>query len=210
MRNSAGRSHFILWYISGMKLFSALAVIILFAACSPQRFIAKDVKSNLLKAPTLANSHVGISLYDPAEKKYVYNYQGDKYFVPASNTKIVTCYVAMKYLGDSLAGIHYEEGPDAITLVPTGDPTLLHRDFARQPVIDFLKNANRPLQIIYKNWKETAWGSGWGWDDYNSSYMIERSPLPVYGNFIQWIQENEGSSSSDDFEKHPSFIPYPK
>lgn len=210
MRNSAGRSHFILWYISGMKLVSALAVIILFAACSPQRFIAKDVKSNLLKAPTLANSHVGISLYDPAEKKYVYNYQGEKYFVPASNTKIVTCYVAMKYLGDSLAGIHYEEGPDAITLVPTGDPTLLHRDFARQPVIDFLKNANRPLQIIYKNWKETAWGSGWGWDDYNSSYMIERSPLPVYGNFIQWIQENEGSSSSDDFEKTPFIYSIPE
>lgn len=100
----------------------------------------------------------------------------------------------MKYLGDSLAGIHYEEGPDAITLVPTGDPTLLHPDFLRQPVIDFLRSTNRPLQIIYKNWRENALGSGWSWGDYNSSYMVERSPLPVYGNFLQWVQEASGGT----------------
>jgi serine-type D-Ala-D-Ala carboxypeptidase/endopeptidase (penicillin-binding protein 4) len=172
-----------------MKLSAGLFILLFFAACSPQKFISKDANKNLLNDQSLANAHVGISLYDPAEKKYLYNHQGEKYFVPASNTKIFTCYAAMKYLGDSLAGIHYEEGPDAITLVPTGDPTLLHRDFLRQPVIEFLRAANRPLQIIYKNWNENALGSGWSWGDYNSSYMVERSPLPVYGNYIQWGQE---------------------
>jgi serine-type D-Ala-D-Ala carboxypeptidase/endopeptidase (penicillin-binding protein 4) len=185
----AGYSHCILWYISGMKLYTTLFIISFFVACAPQQFIVKDAKNNLLNDQALTNAHIGISLYDPAEKKYLYNHQGEKYFVPASNMKIVTCYAAMKYLGDSLAGIHYEEGPDAITLVPTGDPTLLHRDFTRQPVIDFLKSTTRPLQIIYKNWNENALGSGWSWGDYNSNYMVERSPLPVYGNFIQWGQE---------------------
>lgn len=33
------------------------------------------------------------------------------------------------------------------------------------------------------------WGSGWSWDDYNESYMAERSPMPVYGNIIKWIQD---------------------
>ena len=134
-----------------MKSSIGFIAILFFAACSPQKYISKQANGSLLNDPSLANAHVGISLYDPADNKYLFNHQGDKYFVPASNTKIVTCYAAMKYLGDSLAGIHYEEGPDAITLVPTGDPTLLHRDFLRQPVIDFLRSTNRPLQIIYKN-----------------------------------------------------------
>lgn len=211
MRLIAALFHCLLWYISGMKLFTALFIIISVVACSPQKFIAKDVKTNLLKEPSLATAHVGISLYDPEEKKYLYNYQGEQYFVPASNTKIVTCYVAMKYLGDSLAGVHYEEGPDAITLVPTGDPTLLHRDYQRQPVIDFLKSTNRPLQIIYKNWKENALGSGWSWGDYNSNYMVERSPLPVYGNFLQWIQENDETPvTGTDFEKTPFIYSIPE
>ncbi len=43
----------------------------------------------------------------PVPINILYNYQGDKYFVPASNTKIPTCYAAMKYLGDSLVGLKY-------------------------------------------------------------------------------------------------------
>lgn len=187
-----------------MKLNLGLIVVLFFAACSPQKFIGKQVSGSLLKNESLQNALVGISLYDPAEKKFIYNYQGDKYFVPASNTKIITCYAAMKYLGDSLAGLHYEEGPDAITLVPTGDPTLLHRDFSKQPVIDFLKSTNRPLQIIYKNWQENALGAGWSWGDYNASYSVERSPLPVYGNFVTWVQEaNEQSNAENILDKTP-------
>ena len=63
----------------------------------------------MLDAPSLQTAHVGISIYEPATNKYWYDYQGDKYFVPASNTKIPTCYAAMKYLGDSLVGLKYDE-----------------------------------------------------------------------------------------------------
>lgn len=31
-------------------------------------------------------------------------------------------------------------------------------------------------------------GPGWAWDDYNDDYSVERSALPVYGNFIRWHQ----------------------
>ncbi|MDB5205556.1 MAG: hypothetical protein JWR72_631, partial [Flavisolibacter sp.] len=59
----------------------------------------------MLDDEALKTAHVGISIYEPATGKYLYNYQGDKYFVPASNIKIPTCYAAMKYLGDSLVGL---------------------------------------------------------------------------------------------------------
>ena len=71
--------------------------------------------------------------------------------------------------------------------------TLLHQDFPEQPVIRFLQAAKKPLYITDVNWDDKALGSGWSWDDYSSSYMAERSPLPVYGNVIRWIQERDTS-----------------
>src|SRR5215217_7755139 len=74
----------------------------LFYSCSPAGQIARSARKNVINDPGLQTAHVGISIYEPATGKYLYNYQGDKYFIPASNTKLPTCYAAMKYLGDSL------------------------------------------------------------------------------------------------------------
>ncbi|HTM92101.1 MAG TPA: D-alanyl-D-alanine carboxypeptidase, partial [Flavisolibacter sp.] len=78
-----------------------LSVIVLFS-CTATKQIAKSARETVLKDEALQTAHVGISIYEPATGKYWYNYNGDKYFVPASNTKLPTCYAAMKYLGDSL------------------------------------------------------------------------------------------------------------
>src|SRR6187551_2309275 len=81
-------------------------LILFLTSCSIQQKISKSAKQVFNDSSLLA-AHVGISIYDPATGKYWYNYEGDKYFVPASNTKIPTCYAAMKYLGDSLVGLKY-------------------------------------------------------------------------------------------------------
>ncbi len=172
-------------------------VICLFVSCSVQHQIGRVAKNILIENGNLANAHIGISIFDPLTNKYIYNYQGEKYFVPASNTKIFTCYAGLKYLGDSLPGVRYLEDDTAIYLFPTGDPTLLHNDFTVHPVIDFLKNNPKSLYIINVFWKTDALGSGWSWNDYNDNYMVERSPLPVYGNVIRWIQERTAEESKD-------------
>jgi D-alanyl-D-alanine carboxypeptidase/D-alanyl-D-alanine-endopeptidase (penicillin-binding protein 4) len=97
----------------------------------------------------------------------------------------------MKYLGDSLTSILKGENDSLVFFFPTGDPTLLHPDFKSQPVINFLQKTNKKIYTTDYNWKEEALGSGWSWNDYNDDYMVERSPLPVYGNLIKWIQENQ-------------------
>lgn len=152
-------------------------------SCQSARKMA-TVREQPLPIPGLANAHTGICVMDLSTGKYLYNYQGDKYFIPASNTKLLTCYTAMKYLGDSLDGIEVIETQNALQLLPTGDPTLLHPDFPHQPVYDFLRNATKPLQASVLPWKETAWGTGWSWSDYTDDYMAERSALPVYGNLL--------------------------
>ncbi|MBL7732260.1 MAG: D-alanyl-D-alanine carboxypeptidase, partial [Chitinophagaceae bacterium] len=149
--------------------------------------IARSVEADVLTSKALQTAHVGISIFDPATDKYLYNYQGDKYFVPASNTKIPTCYAAMKYLGDSLVGLKYKDTLDYTVIKGTGDPTFLHADFKNQVVYEFLnKTAKRKILISHSGFKARLLGNGWAWNDFNESYMAERSLMPIYGNVAKF------------------------
>src|SRR5881396_516105 len=106
-------------------LFIINCSLFVLAGCSVQKQISRSAKQLVLKDSSLTTAHVGISIYEPATNKYWFNYQGDHYFVPASNTKIPTCYAAMKYLGDSLGCILKRENDTAIFFLANGDPTLL-------------------------------------------------------------------------------------
>jgi len=162
----------------------ASSFIIFLSSCSIQNQIAKSAKTNVLATKALETAHVGISIFDPSENKYLYNYQGDKYFVPASNTKIPTCYAAMKYLGDSLPGLKYKLQDGEYIVQGTGDPTFLNKEYHYQPVFEFFKKLDNKALAHFStsNWKDNHWGSGWSWNDYEEYYMAERSPFPVYGN----------------------------
>lgn len=187
------------------------ACVFFLASCSMQQQIGKLAGKDLINDSLLKSAHIGISLYDPAANSYLYNYQGDKYFTPASNTKLFPLYAGMKYLGDSLVGIRYIERGNDLLVLPSGDPSLLHPDYAAQPVIDFLKKKKRSIYIADANWKEEALGAGWSWDDYNDDYLIERSALPVYGNFIRWVQEKQAPQKQDeDFASTPIVYSIPE
>lgn len=169
--------------------------IILLSSCSVQKQIHQSAKTDVLATKALQTAHVGISIFDPSANKYLYNYQGDHYFVPASNTKIPTCYAAMKYLGDSLVGLRYAVSESKIykhsilALQPTGDPTLLHPDFFIQPVWNFFKENASTYKVntalMMDLWDDNHFGSGWSWNDYQESYMAERNDFPIYGNLIE-------------------------
>ena len=151
-------------------------------------------QDSLLGQPGLRPAQVGISLYDPATSTRLFDYQGDKYFMPASNTKLFSLYAGLKYLGDSLICIRYQLTDTALFIIPTGDPTLLHPAYADQPVIRFLQKAGRNIYLSDNNWKDKPFGRGWAWDDYNDDYAPERSALPVYGNYIRWKFDSVSAS----------------
>lgn len=175
-----------------------IAYCLLTTSCSIQQKISKAAQK-VIKDSSLLTAHVGISVYDPVSGKYWYNYQGDKYFVPASNTKIPTCYAAMKYLGDSLKCFLSMENDTAILILPAGDPTFLHPDYKLQPAFDFLKQSKKKIYTADIKWKSEALGSGWSWNDYNESYMAERSPMPIYGNLLKWVQEKVNNNGMTPF-----------
>ena len=182
-------------------LFTLSFLFVLLSSCSMQKQIAKEAKLDILSNADFIPAHVGISLYDPSTQQYIYNYQGDKFFVPASNTKLFTCYAAMKYLGDSLVGIRYvDKGNGTIELEGNGDPSFLHPDFVNQPVLDFLKKQKKIL-LTDENWKDNALGAGWAWDDYNSDYLAERSMMPMYGNVVSFSRKGSFKAMPSYFQK---------
>jgi len=181
--------------------------LLLFSSCSMQKEIGKSANKNILNVADLQTAHVGICIFEPASGKYWYNYQSNKYFVPASNTKIFTCYAGMKYLGDSLTGLICTETGNDLFIMPTADPTLLHANFKQQPVINFLQHTKKNIFIINTNWKANELGAGWAWDDYNDSYMAERNALPVYGNTIKFVK-TETSGSLFGSDKMPQISTY--
>ena len=148
--------------------------------------ITQQQSNTFLNDSVVATGHVGISIYEPSTGKYLYNYNADKNFVPSSNVKLFSLYVGMKYLGDSLVGMRYVENDTAVFIYPSGEPTLLHIDFKRQPVTNFLAGTSKHI-YINDAFKSKAYGSGWAWSDYQDYYMAERSAFPVYGNTVVFI-----------------------
>jgi D-alanyl-D-alanine carboxypeptidase/D-alanyl-D-alanine-endopeptidase (penicillin-binding protein 4) len=181
-----------------MRIAFYIFSLLLACSCVAQKGSRKASPIDVFLSDTsIRTAHVGLSIYDPSTKKYLYNYNSDKYFVPASNVKIATCYAAMKYLPRILPGARYYEDDTAVYLIATGDPTFLHRDFPAQPLFDFMRSTNKSLYITTGKWKEKELGQGWSWDDYSDEYMTERNAFPVYGNTIKWVQEKMRSNSVD-------------
>ena len=176
-----------------------LGSIVLLSSCRSSRNISKEeTKNDLLKDSLINSGHLGISIYEPSTGNYIYNYNAEKYFIPASTTKLFTLYAGLKHLGDSITAIEYKIERDTLFVLPTGDPTYLHKDFTVHPVHDFLNSSKLPVVIIDPQSDLTPYGKGWAWDDAQESYMPQRSVLPGFGNMLklEWIKKVDTQKDS--------------
>lgn len=166
---------------------STLISILFLAACSP----SVHVKKSIAKAEKDLNHHIGFYLKDYKSKKVLVEYRSDRYFVPASNTKIFTFYTSLCLLGDSISSIKYFYKGDSLIFQGMGDPSFLNSNTHHNTkTFDFLANHKGPIFFHSKNFSTEALGSGWVWDDYNSYYSAERSAFPLYGNIISITKQN--------------------
>ena len=126
---------------------------------------------------------MGIHCVDAITGKVLLNQNADKYFTPASNTKILTLYAALKYLPREIPVAYYYYEKDNLYLYPLGDPTQLHPSFQDSTLIDIIGNADTTY-IFFNHWQDKRFGPGWAWEDYDQSFSPERSALPLYGNVV--------------------------
>lgn len=160
-------------------------VVLLFlaASCSP---VSKGrIKKHLQLAEKNYHHHAGLNLYDLDKGKTVFRYKDDRYYTPASNTKILTLFASLKILPDSIPGLKYDERGDSLIFWGTGDPSFLNTNtYQSRKVFDFLSRHNH-LFFSDANFKDEYFGRGWAWDDYGYAYSPEKSSFPIYGNVFE-------------------------
>lgn len=189
------------------KIFLVAVAGFLLASCGIEKQVQRSAKRIVLENKALTTAHVGISIYEPAARRSWFDYQGDHYFVPASNTKIPTCYAAMKYLGDSLLSGFIKDSAGYLYVQPAGDPSFLHPEFAYQPLWSAMQNTSSKVMLdLFSQHTISAFGSGWSWDDYDADYLAERSAFPIYGNLIRFQKFNNKLVATPSLALRPPYM----
>lgn len=153
--------------------------LILLTGCSPARHIAK---SNL-KSAAFQNSFHGLVVMDARTQKELINVNGDKYLTPASNTKIITFYTGVKLLPKYIPTLTYSISNDTVFVKGTGDPSWLHPHLHDSTAVTWLKN-QETIALYTKNAEDLRYGPGWAWEDFDTYFSPERTPMPLYGNVV--------------------------
>lgn len=173
-----------------MRCILFVAAFTFLYSCSPVS--SGKLRKTFNQTEQMFSDHTGFVLYDPDLDKTVFDFNGARYFTPASNTKIFTFFASLKILGDSVPALEYVQRNDSLIFWGTGDPSFLYKEvFYDSGVYQFLKSAAGDLYFSRENFHTTHFGEGWAWDDYNSGYSPERSPFPVYGNVVSVIADHD-------------------
>ncbi len=163
-----------------LRFFVLLLVCI---SCSPLSKARLD--KSFRAAEKKYQDHKGFVIYDPLKGRHLYEYHSNSYFTPASNTKVLTLLTSLNVLGDSIPALNYVETADSLVFWGMADPSFLYDEvYQSGKTFSFLKNHVKPLYFSTSNFSTSHFGSGWAWDDFNSAYSAERSPLPIYGNCL--------------------------
>lgn len=170
-------------------LFSIFALTLIFQSCNLYKKFydekLENLKSNITDGKITDNFFKGFLLYDLKNKKEVLNINGNKYFTPASNTKLFTFYTSLNILEDSIPALKYYIRGDSLFFWGTGNPNILNRDLpADSTVINFLRSREEKLFYLDDNFSDERYGDGWAWNDYFYNYQLDKSSLPVFGNSI--------------------------
>ena len=141
----------------------------------------------------------GFMVYNPRTKDTVFNHNGERYFTPASNTKIFTLFTALQYLPENVPAFKYAVHQDTLIVRGTGDPSFLHPYFNDSTALNFMKNYNY-VKLVTDNYANDKFGPGWAWEDYDTYFSPERSGFPLYGNVLS-ISNTDG-----DLKTYPKFL----
>ncbi|SHI99299.1 D-alanyl-D-alanine carboxypeptidase/D-alanyl-D-alanine-endopeptidase [Pseudozobellia thermophila] len=179
-------------------LFAFILALVLTGCAGGSRIVKKNTES-ILGSSFYQNQFTGFVLFDPGSGDTLVSYNGQKYFTPASNTKIFTLYAALHMLPDSIPALKYVFENDTLFIEGTGNPTLLHPYFEDKGLMRFLKSQAH-IALFLDNLEDEKYGPGWSWGDYQYYYQAERSSLPLYGNVLT-LRNDQGLQASPIYFK---------
>lgn len=177
------------------KIFTLVSLIgcLVLQSCFSPHYLNGRKMSKLFRHSAVANDHfTGFALYDLDKSKMIFGLNEDKYFTPASNTKLYTWYACLRMLGDSIPGLKYIIRNDSLIFWGTGDPSFLHSDLKSTKAFDLLKKSDKKLFFSSGLYQNDIYGAGWPWDDYNDYYQAEITELPLEDNVAVVYSDTSG------------------
>ncbi|HZV42984.1 MAG TPA: D-alanyl-D-alanine carboxypeptidase [Saprospiraceae bacterium] len=129
----------------------------------------------------------GISIYDVEKGQWMIRSRDEDYFIPASNTKILTLYTALHTLNPQLDAAYAMVRGDTLMIWGMADPgTLYPRIDSTTALLNLIHSSDKTIVFSNQLFQTSRFGKGWAWDDHPRSYQCERNEYPIYGNRI-WI-----------------------
>jgi len=165
------------------KVFLSCCLVAGLIACTSTKKIVSKSINNTLSSPFYDNQFTGVLFIDATSKDTLYKQNSDRYFTPASNTKIFTLYAALNTLPNRIPALCYIQQNDTLYIEGTGDPSFLHPYVKDSTVFKFLQK-QKNIALYTGNFKDERFGPGWSWEDYGYYYSPERSAFPTHGNVI--------------------------
>ena len=184
--------------------FYLCGIYFILLGCATSRMTTSNLDTLFENNPTFEDHFTGFSLFNPATGENLYSHQSDKFFTPASNTKILTLYTALNMFEDSIPTIRYHDSKDTLYIWGMSDPTTLHPKFGQQGhVFSFLKSKAKPIVICTGHFKDPRFGAGWAWDDYPYAYQAEKTHFPLFGN-VAWLTAEQKTGTIQLYPNIPN------
>lgn len=183
------------------RLIITLFLISILGSCSIKKPVNKNISNNLLQDSLLNTAFVGFKIIDLDTKEVLDDINGTKYFIPASNTKLLSMYSAIRTFGDSIPGWFIAEDNNTLYIEPNADPSFMHSDFKEQKLFDLLCDTKKEIILILPNAANVGrFGAGWSWTSHQQNYSVERSVMPMYANLVHFTK------GKNQFYAVPSFF----
>jgi D-alanyl-D-alanine carboxypeptidase/D-alanyl-D-alanine-endopeptidase (penicillin-binding protein 4) len=174
---------------------SGFFVLFILSACSVQKRAVKEIST------LRSDGFQGYIFLDPETGETLLSKHAEKYFIPASTTKIFTLYASLIRMDDSLTAFRYHIGGDTLFVKGTSDPTFLNPNFSQGNTYNFLKEYSK-ISLNTSGYTGSRYGSGWMWDDAGEAYQTEISSFPIYGNLLtEDVSNGESVFFPQSFEK---------
>lgn len=184
-----------------------LVTVLLIGSCASSRpsKLRSFLKSEL-QFPLHDQHFTGIHIVDANSGQLLFSQNADKYFTPASNTKIATLYSALKLIPEKVPSLQVAHLGDTLIFSGTGDPSTLHPVFQDSTLLQYLRGFQNLIWYT-GNYDNDHFGPGWAWEDFPYGFSAERSILPINGNMASF-------SFGDSLKATPSLFtdsisPYP-
>ncbi|AIE73153.1 MULTISPECIES: D-alanyl-D-alanine carboxypeptidase/D-alanyl-D-alanine-endopeptidase [unclassified Synechocystis] len=144
---------------------------------------------NHLQQPELSRAQWGIAIQPLVESQPVYQHQADRFFIPASNQKLITTAMALQELGPNFrftTQVYQRDGDRKVQIIAGGDPSFDVDDLTA--IAEALKNAGveviEELELVDVIAPEDYQRPSWEWDDLHYGYAPPVNGAILAGNQV--------------------------